>query len=303
MARGASTTNSRTNVIYVMGAGHSGSTILGVALGNCSDFFFAGEVEEWLVKSGTPPWADAEQAAFWQTVAAETDGSDLFGSKAVPAIERSSALLRVDRWPTRRRLLGRYRRVSEELLCAISRTAGARNVIDTSHFPLRARELKKLDAIDLYLVFLVRDPHGVIDSNLRQFKVHEVAERRLRTLVLNVNLWFTLLMSVVVFYGQRRDRRLFLRHETFVEDPESVLRQILELVGSQAATPDLAELRVGAPLEGNRLIRRGVISLKRQPQRAERASLLTSVMQLPWRAILARLRPVANAPAAPEQVG
>lgn len=295
--------NSRTNVIYVMGAGHSGSTILGVALGNCSDFFFAGEVEEWLVKSGRPPWADAEQAAFWQTVATEIDGADLFGSKAVPAIERSSALLRVDRWPTRRRLLGRYRRVSEELLCAISRTAGARNVIDTSHFPLRARELKKLDAIDLYLVFLVRDPHGVIDSNLRQFKAHEVAERRLRTLVLNVNLWFTLLMSVVVFYGQRRDRRLFLRHETFVEDPESVLRQILELVGSQAATPDLAELRVGAPLEGNRLIRRGVISLKRQPQRAERASLLTSVMQMPWRAILARLRPVASAPAAPEEGG
>jgi sulfotransferase family protein len=303
MARGASTTNSRTNVIYVMGAGHSGSTILGVALGNCSDFFFAGEVEEWLVKSGKPPWADAEQAAFWQTVAAETDGADLFGSKAVPAIERSSALLRVDRWPTRRRLLSRYRRVSEELLCAISRTAGASNVIDTSHFPLRARELKKLDAIDLYLVFLVRDPHGVIDSNLRQFKAHEIAERRLRTLVLNVNLWFTLLMSVVVFHGQRRDRRLFLRHETFVEDPESVLRQILELVGSQAATPDLEELRVGAPLEGNRLIRRGVISLKRQPQRAERASLLTSVMQLPWRAIFARLRPAATAPAAPEQGG
>jgi hypothetical protein len=303
MAPGASTTKPKTKVIYVMGAGHSGSTILGVALGNCSDFFFAGEVEEWLVKSGRPPWADAEQAAFWQTVAAETDGADLFGSKAVPAIERSSALLRVDRWPTRRRLLGRYRRISEELLCAISRTAGASNVIDTSHFPLRARELKKLDAIDLYLVFLVRDPHGVIDSNLRQFKAHEVAERRLRTLMLNVNLWFTLLMSVVVFYGQRRDRRLFLRHETFVEDPESVLRQILELVGSQAAIPDLEELQVGAPLEGNRLIRRGVISLKRQPQRAERASLLTSVMQLPWRAILARLRPVATVPAAPEQAG
>ncbi len=303
MAREASTTTPKTKVIYVMGAGHSGSTILGVALGNCADCFFAGEVEEWLVKSGRPPWADAEQAAFWQTVAAETDGADLFDSKAVPAIERSSALLRVDRWPARRRLLGRYRRVCEELLCVISRTAGASNVIDTSHFPLRARELKKLDAIDLYLVFLVRDPHGVIDSNLRQFKAHEVAERRFRTLVLNVNLWFTLLVSVVVFYGQRRDRRLFLRHETFVEDPESVLRQILKLVGSQAAMPDLAELRVGAPLEGNRLIRRGMISLERRPRRAERASLLTSVMQLPWSAILARLRPVATAHAAPEQVG
>ena len=38
-------------MIYVMGAGHSGSTILGVALGNCAETLYAGEVEEWLQAS------------------------------------------------------------------------------------------------------------------------------------------------------------------------------------------------------------------------------------------------------------
>jgi hypothetical protein len=302
MEQGATTVGSRTKVLYVMGAGHSGSTILGVALGNCADFFYAGEVEEWLVKSGTPPWADDERAAFWKAVAEKTDGQELFGSDAVRSIERSSAMLRIDRWPTRLRLRARYRRVAEELLHAISSTADARHVIDTSHFPLRARELKALSGIDVYLVFLVRDPHAVVDSNLRQFQKHELAERRLRTIALNVNLWLTMLVSSVVFVKQRRDRRLFLRHETFMQDPEGVLRQILDLVGSQAAMPDLQELRVGAPLEGNRLIRRGVISLKRQPQTAERSSLLTSVMQLPWRAVLARLGPAATVHSSPERV-
>ncbi|MCW3017721.1 MAG: Sulfotransferase family [Solirubrobacterales bacterium] len=302
MERGATTAGSRTKVLYVMGAGHSGSTILGVALGNCADFFYAGEVEEWLVKSGTPPWADGERAAFWKSVAEKTDGEELFGSDAVRSIERSSALLRIDRWPTRRRLCGRYRRLTEELLHAISSTADARHVVDTSHFPLRARELKMLGGIDVYLVFLVRDPHAVVDSNLRQFQRHELAERRLRTIGLNVNLWFTMLVSSVVFLKQRRDRRMFLRHETFMQDPEGVLRQILDLVGSEAATPNLQELRVGTPLEGNRLIRRGVISLERQPQRAERSSLLTSVMQLPWSAVLGRLRPAATGRPAPERV-
>jgi hypothetical protein len=302
MERGARTTDSRTKVLYVMGAGHSGSTILGVTLGNCADFFYAGEVEEWLVKSGVPPWADEERRAFWQSVSAGVDGADLFGNEAVRSIERSSALVRVDRWPTRHRLLRRYRRICEELLGAISRTAGAEQVVDTSHFPLRARELKKLSGIDLYLIFLVRDPHGVVDSSLRQLKPHEVAERRLRTILLNLNLWFTLLVSLVVFLGQRRDRRLFLRHEAFVQDPDGVLRQILDLVGSQASTPDLQQLRVGAPLEGNRLIRTDVISLRRRPQQAEGSSLLTTLLQLPWEPVLDRLRPAATARATVDQV-
>jgi hypothetical protein len=294
MERAATTASSRTKVVYVMGAGHSGSTILGVALGNCSDFFYAGEVEEWVVKDGKPPWANAERASFWQAVAEQTDGAGVLGSAAVRSIERSSALLRVDRWRTRRRLLDRYRRVTQELFAAISHTAGAGHVIDTSHFPLRARELKKLGAIDLFLVFLVRDAHAVVDSNLHQFKPHEVAERRLRTFALNIDLWFTLLVSTAVFLGQRRDRRLFLRHEAFVEDPEAVLREILDRLGSDAPTPDLQQLHVGSPFEGNRLIRRQVISLKRQPQRAERSSWLTTVMQLPWQMILGCLRPAAS---------
>lgn len=295
MERAATTQDARTKLVYVMGAGHSGSTILGVALGNCADFFYAGEVEEWMVNAGKPPWMSGERVAFWEQVTAQTDGADLFGAEALYCIERSSALLRVDRWSMRRRLLSSYRRVCEELLSAIARTAGASHIVDTSHFPLRARELKKLRDVDLFLLFLVRDPHGVVDSNLRQFRSHEIAERRWRTIVMNLNLSLTLLVSVVVFLGHRRDRRLFVRHEDFVSDPEGVLRQILDVVGSDAQIPDLSDLRVGAPLEGNRLIRTTRISLERRPQHSWRGSLLTTLMQLPWRPVLDSLRPVATA--------
>ncbi|MGO9489080.1 MAG: sulfotransferase [Solirubrobacteraceae bacterium] len=295
MFGGATTIPSRPKVVFVMGAGHSGSTILGIALGNCADFFYAGEVEEWLVNSGLPSWADEPRRRFWQAVAGAVDGADMFGSEAARTIERSSAVLRCDRWRARRRLLPRYRRVTEELLQAISGAAGASHVVDTSHFPLRARELMKLEGIDLYLVFLVRDPHGVVDSNLRELKPHEVAERRLRTVAVNIGLWLTLFLSAVVFLRQRRDRRLFVRHESFVRDPEGVLRQILEMVGSQAPLPDLGALRIGAPLEGNRLIRTDTIALDRRAPKVERSSWLTTVLQAPWEAVLARMRPAAAA--------
>jgi hypothetical protein len=298
----------RPKIVYVMGAGHSGSTVLGVTLGNCADFFYAGEVEEWLAKAGKPAWGETERMRFWGDVGARVDGSDLFGGEANRCVERSSALLRIDRWAARRRMLARYLRVAGDLLDAISQTASASYIIDTSHFPLRARELKKLDSIDLYLIFLVRDAHGVVRSNLLEISPHEVAERRLRTLVMNANLWLTQLISVCVFLRQPRERRLFLRHEAFLADPEGVLRQILTLVGSDAEIPDLSALRVGMPIEGNRLLRSQVIALRRASEPAERShqlpqpeSLLTKLLQSQWRPVLARLRPAAGTGATGER--
>jgi hypothetical protein len=287
-------TLARPKVIYVMGAGHSGSTVLGVALGNCDGVFYAGEVEEWLVKAGQPALRGTERTRFWSTVTEEVDGAELFGSQANRCVERSSAALRVDRWPARRRMLGRYRRVAEELFQAIARVAGASSIVDTSHFPLRARELQKLRGIELHIIFLVRDPQAVVESNLRELSPHEVAERRWRTVTMNAGLWLTQLLSVLVFLRQPRERRTFLRHEQFIADPESVLRGILRSVDSSAPIPDLASLSVGTPLQGNRLIRSQRIALDRSPAAPAGPSLLTTLMQLPWTPVLARMRPAAT---------
>ncbi len=283
--------SARPKVLYVMGAGHSGSTILGVALGNCAGCFYGGEIEEWLVRSGVPSWQDAPRREFWSAVASQVDGADLFGSEAASAIERSSSLLRADRWPARRRLRRRYREVSEQLLQGIARTADAACVVDTSHFPLRARELARLDGVELYIVFLVRDARAVLDSNLRELRPHEVAERRVRTLAMIGNLTITLAVSIAVFLRHPRRRRLFMRHEEFIADPQGALSAILEMLGSDAGLPDLERLRIGAPIEGNRLIRGETIALQRRVQTPPSPSLPAALLQALCEPVLRRLRP------------
>jgi hypothetical protein len=283
-------------VVYVMGAAHSGSTILGVALGNCAEFFYAGEVEEWLVNGGEPDYGGTERTRFWRAVREQVSGAeDLFGTQVNRCLERSSALFRVGRWRQRRRLRGRFRRVTGQLYEVIARTSGARHIVDTSVFPLRARELKALTEIELYLVFLVRDPQGVVASELRGIHRQDRAERHLRTLTTNLNLWLTNLVSLLVFQGHPRERRLFVRHEDFLAEPAGVLRAILELVGSHADIPDLASLRTGIPLVGNKLIRSEVVAVRPAQSRAPRSSRLTALVQLPWRALLARIGPNAGA--------
>jgi len=275
-----------------MGAGRSGSTILGVALGNCERFFFAGELDKWLARSGVPQLEDSERSRFWSAVRREVDGAEnLFGYAAQRCLERSSALFRIREWPNRARLRERYRRVSESLYRAVAGQAGAACVIDTSHYPLRARELQALRGIDLYLLFLVRDPQSVVASLNRR----DVAERRFDVLTANAYLWLTYLVSLFVFLRHRRDRRLFVRHEELIAEPETVLRQILVLAGSpEAEIPDLARLQTGLAFQGNRLLRSDVLALDRTADRRARSSRLTALLQLPWTIVFARLRAVTR---------
>jgi hypothetical protein len=285
----------RPKVIYVMGAGRSGSTIFGVTLGNCADVFYAGELDAWLVRSGVPQLDDAERTRFWSVVRDQVDGAEeLFGNEAQRCLERSLALLRVYRWPARRRLRGRYRRVAEDLYRAVARASQATHIIDTSHYPLRARELQALNGIDLYLVYLVRDPQSVVAS----FNRRDVAQYSKATFTTNAYLWLTNLLAVLVFLRHRGDRRLLLRYEDFIADPQRALARVLALIDSPAAPPDLSSLSTGVAFQGNRVIRSESIALKSEVDAPPRPSRLTALLQLPWAVVLGRLRPTTAVPAA-----
>src|SRR5258707_9407636 len=213
--------NGRPKVIYVIGAGRSGSTILGVTLGNCDGVFYAGELDKWLGRSGRTPLPGSQRERFWDTVRAGVAAADLFGS-ATRCLERSSALFQPRCWLARRRLRGRYRRVAEELYLAVARAAGASHIVDTSHYPLRAKELQALEGIELYLLFAVREPHSVVAS----FGREDVLERRFGPLAANAYMSLTYLIATWVFLRHPRERRLLLRHEDFLAEPGRAIRQI-----------------------------------------------------------------------------
>jgi hypothetical protein len=282
---------SRPRVLYVMGSGHSGSTILGLTLGNCDGFFYAGELDNWLTRSGVSVIGGTERTRFWSSVREQIGNPEqLFGAQAQTNLERSSAALRVGNFAARREMRPSWQRITEELYEALAETSGASYIIDTSHFPLRAHELKKLAGIDVHLLFLVRDPEQVLHSFTRFLNRHALSDRFIRVLSKNLDIWLTHVLALWVFLRAPRSKRLFLRHEDFLAEPEHVLRQILDFTGSDAPIPDLTALATGFPIQANRLIHSERVSLVSKPQAPPSLSL-TRLLQLPWEPVFARLSP------------
>ncbi|HEX4483693.1 MAG TPA: hypothetical protein VH081_07890 [Solirubrobacteraceae bacterium] len=280
---------SRPKVIYILGSHRIGSTVLGVALGNAEGVFFAGELHAWQSRRGLTSFGGEAAARFWgEVLDGVPEAEALFGGDTQRYVDRSSVLYRPQGWLKRRRLKPRYRRVARDLYSSIATAAGATHIVDSSHYPLRALELQAIEEIDLYMLFLVREPGAIVASRGPE-GTGRLAQSALKT---NAQLWVTYVLCTFVFLRHPRTHRMFVRHEDFRRDPEAVLRQILDRADCPSPVPDLDHLDTGVPLQGNRFLKRGeTVAIRRSDKAETRPSALTYLMQLPWSIVFRRLQP------------
>src|SRR3954447_21379362 len=144
-----------------MGAARSGSTVLGILLGNGDGAFYAGELDLYARTGGRPTNDAPEIQAFWARV------REKLKSGEVTTDPNWHVGFEHPRGLVLRRARGAraaYRRFAAALYEAIAVEAGARVVIDSSHYPLRLFHLRRLPALQIYALHLVRDPRAVVAS-------------------------------------------------------------------------------------------------------------------------------------------
>jgi len=261
-------------ILYLMGAGHVGSTVIDVVIGAHPRIESLGEA--WKLPGA---WADPasdrvcacgvaiQACAFWREarrVWAELVGDD--------DVARYVALMRRfegsrSAWP---RLLQNqlrptadfleYQRRNRALYEAVQRTSGKPMVVESSLSPRRAYVLATTPGIELHLVHLVRDGRGVIWSH------QNPAKRAVRKSFRPAPAWQTTrywvsanLQSAYVYSRLPPERRLRLRYEDFATDPDAALVRIGHFVGEDLSgllTPERA-IRQPAPVRhtpgGNRV--------------------------------------------------
>lgn len=259
-----------------MGSGHSGSTVLAVALGNHGAIESVGELHK-LARSVCTRDDDRRCACGAPVHACEHWGSvrrrwlDRIGSDALAryirlqeTFERSRAFPRLlieSKRPSKEFIA--YTGMTAALYEAIGDVTGKRVIVDSSKPPVRNYALLLNPRLDARLIHLVRDGRGVVWSlskPRRQDADAGVPRDRPPTPAWRTSVRWALtnLASEWVIKRAGEQRGLSVRYEALVDRPHQVLESIAtvaeeDLADVANALGEQRALEVGHNVGGNRL--------------------------------------------------
>jgi len=260
-------------VIYIMGYGRSGSTILDVLLNQHPDVLSGGEVAQLYrcLRAGETCACRVpiRECSFWRAVCAKHAAGSIDDLRRLASFQRSIESLR--NLPAlllarnRKDRVEEYRRQTQSLFDSLAQVSGKRWIVDSSKstrlYAGRALALERYAGLDLAAIHLVRDPCGVAWSAMRgegspewERPVHRPRVRFVRTLAS----WTMTNALACMTARQLRRGALRVRYEDLCAAPCTVLKGIGKFVGLDMSeiirTLEGGEsLRVGHNVGGNRL--------------------------------------------------
>ena len=278
-------------VIYIIGAGRSGSTLLDTVLASHPDVVGVGELAN-LHRAG---WTSNEVCAcgklgtecdFWTRVRegwqqrvpeATVEGyvglqkrielfSGLFSGLGLMQLAR---MLRQRFSPTAD--FQAYLRQTEALYHSIAEISGKSIIVDSSKHPIRGALLAHLHGIDLRLVHLVRDARAVVWSRKKSLEADQKSGVQFaikpRSAWYSVAFWafINVLATIVCLFRRRQSLRM--RYEDFVAEPQVQLERLGHVCGLDYSATAQAlltgqPLKVEHPIAGNRMRMKGSVTLK-----------------------------------------
>lgn len=291
---------SEIRVIYVLGYGRSGSTMLNALLGKHPQVESYGEIRNLhAVAAANELCSCHERVAdcpFWQEVWErwrDQAGDELAGydqlQERVERLQRLPKLMLSSVVGTAE--LARYGRVTRALFEALAAASGQRVIVDSSKYPGRAYALTQVPGLDLRLIHLVRDARGVAYSRLKSFK--KDLEAGLQNEIAPVSAgrtarsWLALnLVSSFVMSRYDRSRRLRVLYEDVVGSPGETLDGIgrladLDMTPVKEALARDEAFGFGHTAAGNRVRMAG--SLRLRPDLAWTENLPEAERRLTWR--------------------
>lgn len=237
----------RIKVLYIGGAGRSGSTLLEMMLSNLKGTFAIGEMvwmwdrgmeKDELCSCGQP----FSKCKFWSVVFPKaTKDFDQLNYDYIENLHNDVQRLRhVPHYlltalqsPRFKESLEEYKTLLGCLYQTISEESGADYIIDSSKSPQYGFVLSQLDNIDLRVVHLIRDSRAVAYSWQRKkirpeihWKEQHMKQFSLRESARN---WNSANIATHLL-KQRADKYLFLRYEDLTKDPQGCFKQVLELI-------------------------------------------------------------------------
>lgn len=226
-------------VIYIIGSGRNGSTLLSRLLGQVPGCCSVGEIRSIWTRLIDDNYCGCGQrfseCPFWARVVQRAFGDET-GFDAARVRETALRLDRIRRLPTVMRATGPeelegLRALVSRLYEAVAAESECEVIVDSSKTFGHLAILQGIPGFEIIPVHLVRDPRGVAYSwarkTAREDHRHGASHMRRYSPARTAMMWYLNLLADVV----PSSRPLAVRYEDLVESPQHVLESILAAAG------------------------------------------------------------------------
>ena len=232
----------KIKVVYITGFWYSGATILGRSLKCSEDIIYVGEIRDYWTK-GLKNNEECscgerfESCNFWTKVTQEyinSFPSEDMGkiSKALSELEKTKNYFKLKKFIKNkddkyvRQLLDTYLKHTEKLYEIISKVSGKNIIVDSSRLPGRLLALSLSTKIEIYPIYIMRDPRGVINSLIKKdFRYYGEIRNSTFKHILTWNAKNLLSLDSVNKLNSKNT--LYLEYKNFTRNPAQVLEKIM----------------------------------------------------------------------------
>ncbi|MBT8264216.1 MAG: sulfotransferase [Muriicola sp.] len=225
--------NSPTPIIYLLGAGRSGTTVLATVMNAHPNIHTAGELHQFydhlLGKKVCSCGNSLESCEFWQGIYKQySEASEKFKLWR-ETCEEKEAHRNIPKYFISSTKENTYNQIQSKLFAAIQTQTGNDYILDSSKYIARYLLLKRNKNLNVRGIYVVRDVRGVIAS----FKKKVQSSRSPLSAI-----FYYLTVNIAAQWVCWLDKGVIkVRYEDFMDDPGGILQQILTKIAPELNGP------------------------------------------------------------------
>ena len=281
----------KKKVIYILGTGRSGTTVIDIVVGNNDDIFSCGELVRYselkAEPHGFPP--DSENYIFWKNIEQK-----LFDRLPSSHDELFRISRKLEFHPsfffnlfklTSRKNKQLYKEYINTFFDILFESIEQNIVVDSSKYAGRGLGLLRALKYDMFIIYVVRDPVSVVNA----FAKTGVEQMPKNYWVANIYYFLINFICRIVTMMAKKSRVYTLKYENFLSNPAKELENIQEAFGidlsrSIQISGENGDFEVGLLFEGNRIRLQKTLRLKKEPpiQKMTLKSYLSRLFNILW---------------------
>ena len=283
-------------IIYIIGAGRSGTTLLDIILGNNPKLFSAGELNRFPIRNGACPNIGKETAAYKYWEAFKTDflshhkdyRLDEINKNLINKYEYHSAILRIIFGSKSSKSRERYVDYLRNFFDTLSEKVDKEIIVDSSKYPCRGYFISQLYKSDISFIYIKRNPVDVSHS----FAKKDLEQPPKSWFMTNLYLFCVNHLCNYILYKVKNNSKVVrIKYDSLVADPVQTLTTIqealnIDLSHSIEIIKNDDYLFPGLLFDGNRLRMKEKIKLEKKdnskPRKLSFKDKITMLFNSSW---------------------